>query len=107
VSTINVTDDMAEVSASVGDTIVVRLVEPGATGYQWSILIDGDSAVEGYSTLQVSEDGPVAPGAGAVRVVGLRAEHPGPCEVLFALSRPWEKAVAPAQTRELHVDVVR
>lgn len=104
-STINLTEGTTEISAVLGDTVVVRLTEPGATGYQWSTEIDGEAVVEAYSTLQVAEDGPVAPGAGAVRIVGLRAEHPGACDVRFELRRPWEREQPPVERKALHVEV--
>lgn len=96
----------AEVLVSLGDTVVVRLPEPGGTGYQWVLRIAGPGLAETYSTLQVAEDGPVAPGAGAVRVIGLRAQAAGVCEVGFELRRAWEDpGLEPADRRVVRVEV--
>ncbi len=52
----------SQVEAAVGDTVIVHLVEPGATGFQWVTEIEGDAVVEEFSTVQVPEASP--PGSG-------------------------------------------
>ena len=70
----------SQVEAVVGDTVVVQLVEPGATGYQWVTEIEGDAVVEAFSTVQVPEG--VAPGQAATRTVGFTAVREGLADVV-------------------------
>ncbi|HYN75081.1 MAG TPA: protease inhibitor I42 family protein [Candidatus Limnocylindria bacterium] len=100
---IHVQQGESSVAVSVGDLVVVRLVEPGATGYQWATDLVGDPVVEEFSRLQVEGADP-APGRSAARLVGLRAVGPGRAQVVFSLRRAWEKA-EPVEVEHLRVDV--
>ena len=89
---VHVHEGESQVDAVVGDTVVVQLVEPGATGFQWVTEIDGDAVEEAFSTVQVPEG--VAPGQAATRTVGLSAVRAGRSDVRLELRRVWEVADA-------------
>jgi predicted secreted protein len=101
---IRVTEGESQVTTAVGDSVVVRLVEPGSTGFQWTTQVEGDAVVEDFSTLHGPDGGDPAPGRAGSRLVGLKAVNPGSADVTFSLRRVWED-VEPVEQLQLHVDV--
>ncbi len=102
---IHVHEGESRVIATMGDSIVVRLVEPGATGYQWTTEIIGSAVVEEFSSVQMPDGVEAAPGRSSDRTVGLRAVTPGTAEVRLALRRVWED-VEPIEQIRFRVDVM-
>jgi len=99
---IHVPEGESQVTAAVGDTLVVSLVEPGATGFQWTTRAEGDAVIEDFSQVHAPDD--AAPGRAGSRIVGLRAVAPGSSDVTFSLRREWEDA-DPVEQLTLRVDV--
>jgi predicted secreted protein len=85
---IEIRENGAEVSAAVGDRIVLRLPENGGTGYQWSLRELGRNLEVESNYVQLPPG--ARPGAAGERIVTLRARSPGHATVVLQLQRPWE-----------------
>jgi predicted secreted protein len=99
---IHVPEGESQVTAAVGDTLIISLVEPGATGFQWTTRAEGDAVVEDFSQAHAPTD--AAPGRAVSRLIGLKAVAPGSADVTFSLRREWEDA-DPVEQLQLRVDV--
>lgn len=88
---ISVSEGESHVLASVGDRILTRLEEPGASGYQWFTEVTGDAVVADRDWSETATP-PLepAPGQAVVRLVELRAVSVGSADVRLELRRPWE-----------------
>lgn len=93
-------DEGTEVSAVVGDRVVLRLPENATTGYQWSA-----EPSEHVEVVASSLEPPVgaAPGAAGARVVRLRVVSPGEATVTLRLARQWETAAVQQRQVRLHL----
>lgn len=103
---IHVPDGDSHVTVAVGDSVVVRLVEPRANDFQWTTQVDGVAVVEDHSTVHAPRVAAVEvpPGQSDWRLVALKAVDAGPADVTFSLRRVWEDA-DPVERLRLHVDV--
>jgi inhibitor of cysteine peptidase len=75
------------VSADVGDILEWQLPENAATGYQWSITLDGGLTVEDD---QAEPPASKTPGAAGRHLFRVRAHQPGQWSVRLRLARQWE-----------------
>ncbi|MCW2579226.1 MAG: hypothetical protein JWR82_827 [Blastococcus sp.] len=81
--------------ASVGDELVLRIVEPSTTGYRWQLAGQPGPQVEVLEdVLQAGEPGARPAGAAAHRTLRLLARSPGTTKVTLELRRPWQSGVA-------------
>ena len=94
--------ESGSVVAAVGDTLVIQLENPAATGYQWSPLVTGTAVVE--ESTEVLPAASEAPGAAGKWRMLLRATEPGKAHVSFDLVRAWDPA-APIDHVDLEVQV--
>lgn len=95
-------DQPVEVTAHVGDAVVLRTPENATTGYRWTHVLEGDH-VQVVSSAR--EAGPsTAPGAGGERVVRVQAIRDGDGYVVLRLGRSWE--TTPVDERRVRIRVV-
>ena len=95
-----------EVQARVGQPVIFRLPGTAGTGYTWLLASPPCEALPlAYSQqLENSKDGRV--GGPSEWVFTFTADSPGTCAVTFHYRRPWERGIAPAETRSVTVSVV-
>lgn len=96
----------SDVQARVGQPVIIRLPGTAGTGFSWQISSPlCDFLPLAFSQqLETSKDGRV--GGPSEWVFTFTADAPGTCAVTFQYARPWERGVAPAETRSLTVTVV-
>lgn len=96
----------AEVEARVGQPVIFRLPGTAGTGYMWQLATPVcDVLPLAFSQqLESSTDGRV--GGPSEWVFTFTAEAAGTCAMTFHYHRPWERGVAPAETRSVTVTVV-
>lgn len=83
--------DGHSVSASVGDTVVVRLPENPTTGYRWQVGGLDEPFVEQVE--DTYDAGPTpAVGGGGTRELAFRIKAPAPTAIELEYRRPWEDA---------------
>jgi predicted secreted protein len=92
---ISVSEGESSVSASVGDRILTRLEEPGATGYQWTAEVTGDAVLldrDSRDSTETPRDAApeISPGQAVAHLVEFLAVAVGSAEVCLELRRPWE-----------------
>jgi inhibitor of cysteine peptidase len=80
-----------DVSAAVGDTVILRLPENATTGYVWSVAEREPGLALVVDSTVPSEGTNV--GAGGAHVFHFRAERPGVWHLTFRLARAWDPAV--------------
>ena len=96
----------SEVQARVGQPVMIRLPGTAGTGYTWQVsspLCDFLPLVFSQQ-LESSTDGRV--GGPSEWVFTFAAESVGTCNLSFQYHRPWERGVAPAETRTVAITVV-
>ena len=96
-------DAGSTVRVSAGDLVALELPENAATGYVWSVDVDGPGTV--VADERVLAPAP-APGAGGTRRVVIRLEEAGRSEVVARKRRPWEGSGAEVETVALTVEAV-
>jgi predicted secreted protein len=80
--------------ASVGDELVLRVVEPSTTGYRWQLVRETGPQLEVLEDgLEAGEPGAQPAGAAAHRTFRLAARAPGSTRVILELRRPWQSNV--------------
>ena len=79
------------VSASVGDTVVVRLPENPTTGYQWQVGSLDEPVVEQVEDTYDAEGNPTV-GGGGIRELIFRVKAPASTALELEYRRPWEDA---------------
>jgi predicted secreted protein len=91
--------------ARAGEPHVVVLPGLGAAGYQWTAQAPPGVRVERVETAGPAA-GDVAAGQSVDAVFEVVADSPGVYSITFEHRRPWERDVAPVETREfeLHVE---
>jgi inhibitor of cysteine peptidase len=96
----------SEVQARVGQPVMFRLPGTAGTGYTWQLAsgICPFLPLAFSQQLESSKDGRV--GGPSEWVFTFTAEAPGTCAIAFIYHRPWERDVAPAETRTVTVTVV-
>lgn len=77
------------VSASVGDTVVVRLPENPTTGYRWQVGVLDNRMVEQVEDTYDAAPNPVV-GGGGTRELAFRIKTPAPTAIELEYRRPWE-----------------
>ena len=98
----HVHQDGTSARVRVGDVVVVHLVEPGATGYQWTAAVDGTSMTEESTAVEFPAGSP--PGRSGERLFSFRAVSTGTTLLTLTLARAWEDgAVAQRWTVEVEV----
>lgn len=112
-------DRSTSMSAGLGDTIRVELKTNAGTGYQWIFVGCDDRpasggtadtprvAVPGFDWRKGEVQATAAdrPGGPVLYVFEFKAGAAGTSTLSFALVRPWEKNTAPADRRQLVVQV--
>lgn len=109
-------DRSTDTALSVGDALRVELRASSGTGYQWVFAgCDADLSASSASLLprfdwrkgegKVETAEPGKPGGPARWVFEFNAARTGDTTLHFALVRPWEKGVKPADQRTLKVRV--
>lgn len=95
-----------EVQAKVGQPVIIRLPGTAGTGYTWQLAspMCPFLPLAFSQQLESSIDGRV--GGPSEWVFTFTAESAGTCNVSFQYHRPWERGVAPAETRSVTVNVV-
>jgi predicted secreted protein len=95
----------AEVEARVGQPVIFRLPGTAGTGYMWQLVTPVCDALPlAFSQqLESSTDGRV--GGPSMWVFTFTAEAAGACAMTFHYHRPWERGVAPAETRSVTVNI--
>lgn len=95
-----------EVQATVGQPVIVRLPGTAGTGYMWQLASPPcDFLPLAFSQqLETSKDGRV--GGPSEWVFTFTADAAGTCNLTFQYLRPWERGVAPAETRTVAVAVI-
>ena len=95
-----------EVQAKVGQPVIIRLPGTAGTGYTWQLAspMCPFLPLAFSQQLESSTDGRV--GGPSEWVFTFTAESAGTCNVSFQYHRPWERGVAPAETRSVAVIVV-
>lgn len=96
----------SEVQAKVGQPVMIRLPGTAGTGYSWQLSSPLCPMLPLVFSQQIesSTDGRV--GGPSEWVFTFAAEGPGTCNLSFQYHRPWERGVAPAETRTVAVKVV-
>lgn len=96
----------AEVQATVGQPVIVRLPGTAGTGFMWQLASPPCALLPlAFSQqLETSKDGRV--GGPSEWVFTFTADTAGTCNLTFQYLRPWERGVAPAETRTVTVTVV-
>jgi inhibitor of cysteine peptidase len=85
---VEIRENGANVTASPGDRIVVRVTENATTGYQWVTEDVPDLLELESSDLIAPRDARL--GAGGERRVVFRARQGGQAKIRLTLRRPWE-----------------
>jgi len=95
-----------EVQAKVGQPVIIRLPGTAGTGYTWQVSSPlCDFLPLAFSQqLESSKDGRV--GGPSEWVFTFTPVGAGTCNMSFQYHRPWERGVAPAETRTVAVVVV-
>lgn len=95
-----------EVQARIGQPVIIRLPGTAGTGYSWQLAspVCPFLPLAFSQQLESSTDGRV--GGPSEWVFTFTAESAGTCNVSFQYHRPWERGVAPAETRSVAVTVV-
>lgn len=96
----------AEVEARIGQPVMIRLPGTAGTGYMWQLSSPACEFLPLVFSQQLesSTDGRV--GGPSEWVFTFAAQGAGTCNLSFQYSRPWERGVAPAETRSVSVKVV-
>lgn len=96
----------AEVQAMIGQPVIIRLPGTAGTGYAWQVASPlCDFLPLAFSQqLETSTDGRV--GGPSEWVFTLTPVGAGTCTMTFHYHRPWERGVAPAETRTVAITVV-
>ncbi len=94
-----------EVQAKVGQPVIIRLPGTAGTGYTWQVSSPPcDFLPLAFSQqLESSKDGRV--GGPSEWVFTFTPVGAGTCNMSFQYHRPWERGVAPADTRTVAVVV--
>jgi predicted secreted protein len=95
-----------EVQAKVGQPVMIRLPGTAGTGYTWQVSSPLCEVLPlAFSQqLETSKDGRV--GGPSEWVFTFTPVGAGTCSMSFQYHRPWERGVAPADTRTVTVVVV-
>lgn len=96
----------SQVEAKVGQPVIIRLPGTAGTGYTWQVASPlCDFLPLAFSQqLESSKDGRV--GGPSEWVFTFTPVGAGSCTVTFHYHRPWERGVAPTETRTVAVNVV-
>jgi inhibitor of cysteine peptidase len=90
---------------SIGEVIELRLTENQTTGFHWTFVSDGSpacSVVADHSIAAADRMG--QPGQ---HLWQLRGIQPGPCEIVLRYARSFETDQPPAQSFQLHIQVLQ
>ena len=95
------TDANVPIRAKAGERVEVYVRSNPSTGYDWSIAEAPDTTIvapagKRYRQRSGTED---QDGAGGTERWTFTARRPGRTQVLLGYARPWDKGVAPAETR--------
>lgn len=95
----------SEAQAKVGQPVMIRLPGTAGTGYSWQLSSPACAVLPLVFSQQIesSTDGRV--GGPSEWVFTFAAEGPGTCNLAFQYLRPWERGVAPAETRTIAITV--
>ena len=91
------------ISAPVGGTFVIRLVEKPTTGFRWTLLDSGEPRCAPVD--EASEPAAGGVGGGGFHRWRFRAAAPGTCWIELAYRRAWQQSEPPAQMFRIEVDV--
>jgi inhibitor of cysteine peptidase len=96
----------SEVQARIGQPVMIRLPGTAGTGYTWQLSspVCAFLPLAFSQQLESSTDGRV--GGPSEWVFTFTAEGVGTCNLSFQYHRPWERGVAPVETRTVVVTVV-
>lgn len=96
----------SQAQARVGQPVVIRLPGTAGTGFGWQLASPecGFLPLAFSQQLESSQDGRV--GGPSEWIFTFTADAPGSCPLVFVYHRPWERGVAPAETRSLTIEVV-
>ncbi|MBU3728666.1 MAG: hypothetical protein FGM37_05385 [Phycisphaerales bacterium] len=96
----------SQVQARVGQPVMIRMPGTAGTGFTWQLASPVcDVLPLAFSQqLETSKDGRV--GGPSEWVFTFTAGAPGSCPLTFVYHRPWERGVAPAETRSITVEVI-
>ena len=95
-------DNGSSISATVGDSLVIKLPEIPTTGYRWAPQASDAQIVE-LQTDEFNAAAGSATGGGGTRVLRYLVKRPGSAHLLFQLARSWEPG-SPKQTFDLQVN---
>ena len=97
----------SQAQARVGQPVMIRLPGTAGTGFTWQLAspVCEFLPMAFSQQLETSRDGRV--GGPSEWVFTFTADGPGSCLLTFVYHRPWERGVAPAETRSLTVEVIR
>jgi predicted secreted protein len=95
-----------DVQARVGQPVIIRLPGTAGTGYTWQLSspVCDNLPLAFSQQIGSSTDGRV--GGPAEWIFTFTPERAGSCALSFQYHRPWERGVAPAETRSVTVTVV-
>ena len=93
------------IAARVGDEFKITLDSNQTTGYQWQLAESPDVKIVQFVLNAYNEPSKPIPGRGGTETWTFRAAGKGKTAIAFKYVRPWEKNVAPIQTRKFEVEV--
>ncbi|KNX38879.1 protease inhibitor I42 family protein [Luteipulveratus halotolerans] len=98
-------EDGQRIEMSPGDSLELRLDQPGATGFRWTTQAVPPGVVAHRAGAEPSGEAGVGgpPGAARTTVIELVASAAGEGELTLALARPWEDEPARTLTVTLAV----
>lgn len=101
---INAEQSGRSVSLTVGQTLLVRLIDLTGAGYGWSVA-KNDAAILRPEPPQFESD--PDPGKRGMHVYPFKALAPGRVELVFHSSRPWERDKPPERVVTFSVTVTK
>lgn len=94
-----------EVSAGIGETVLVRLCSNPSTGFSWEDPTwEGDASLDGLTRSAAAADAPL-PGAAGTESFTFEATGAGSAIVHFVYSQPWAGGIKGAWRLDLTVNV--
>jgi inhibitor of cysteine peptidase len=102
-------ENAKNISAAVGQQVVITLKGNPTTGYRWSVAGLSSNTVEQVGEVEYRRDeaGKGIVGRGGVFVATFQVVRAGKTTVRMEYRRPWEKDVAPIETFAVILDVTK
>jgi len=100
-------DSGKSIDVSQGERVIVRLESNRSTGYRWSLLTSGSSALTSLAAAEYTQEAGAdgKPGAGGTESWYFQASATGAEELRFEYRRPWEENVPAAKSANYTVKV--